>query len=518
VLRLLSSPPARLMIVSWMTLAPLNWGCRQRNAPPSTGAAGDGATHDQAPGEEPDESDGTLVVQPIEIPDGTPEELFAFIDDLDQRLDINRSALQAESEERPLAGTGEAELSADSRQAVELRRVMEARVAASEKILVRQVPEESRLRAITIQLDALRTLVALDPEGVAEQFDQYTQRIANGRDPLLARLAKATRFQSDVNRSLSGTEPTGEELIAQLQTLLEDPLAGPEILNATREAAVWLLTHGDRSTATQTFRLVGQRFADHPDETLANAGQSMISQSLNLELTELARGVIEQQPEALEQLLAKLNDLLTPDRGDDSSILPYAMQTAQFLEFSGHPTEALETYRQIGQRFLANPDEQLVADVKQSVALAERRLNLIGQPIEIEGVHLSGNEFDWQSYGGQWVLVCFWATWHQDWLVEVDNILKAIGPYRDPAVSVVSISLDDDRNQVERFLQNHRAPWPVLIDPDPTSLGINNPNAVRCGVEAVPFILLVNPQGVVADVHLMGERLSTALAEHVGKG
>ena len=54
-----------------------------------------------------------------------------------------------------------------------------------------------------------------------------------------------------------------------------------------------------------------------------------------------------------------------------------------------------------------------------------------------------------------------------------------------------------------------------VVDPDPTSAGFENPNAVRCGVEAVPFILLVNPQGEVVDIHLMGDRLSAALAAQV---
>ena len=129
---------------------------------------------------------------------------------------------------------------------------MEARIAACDKILARQVPEETRLRAIRIQLDALRTLVALDPEGMAERFDDYTQRIATGSDPLLARMARATRYQSEVNRSLSGAGPPSEILIADLQALLDDPDAGPEILNATREAAGWMLQYGDLQTATRS--------------------------------------------------------------------------------------------------------------------------------------------------------------------------------------------------------------------------------------------------------------------------
>jgi hypothetical protein len=502
------SRPARLTILYCLASAPLVAGCGQSEAP-SVNATGAAAVSEQPLPSQRDKSEQTVVVKPIPVPEGTPEELFAFINDLDRELDVHPS--DSPDDDTPDSSSG-------TRQAIALRRVMEARVAACDKILARQVPEETRLKAIMIQLDAIRTLLALDPEGMAERFDEYTRRIANGADPLLSRIARATRFQAEVNRSLSGGkgEPSADELIAQLQTLLDDPQAGPETLNASREAAGWLLQNGELATATRAFRSIGRRFANHPDATLADEGKSLISQSINLELTGLAKGVAEQRPEAIEQLLAKLQELLSSEGSGDQDILAYAMQTAQLLEFTGHVNEALQAYRLVAQRFQDDPDAALAAHVKRSVALAERRLGLVGKPLQIDGAQLSGNAFDWQGYRGQWVLVCFWAAWHQEWLTEVKNIVQSIAAYRDPAVSVVAISLDDDRNLLERFLKEHPAPWPIVINPDPTAAGFENPNAVRCGVEAVPFIVLVNPQGIVVDVHLMGDRLAAALATHVG--
>ncbi len=265
------------------------------------------------------------------------------------------------------------------------------------------------------------------------------------------------------------------------------------------------------------FRLIGKRFQGHPDTNVASVGESLVSQSIYLELTGLAREVAEQQPEAMANLLAKVEELLSPEN-DDPDILAYAMQTAQLLEYSGHPREALKAYHLIRQRYQDAGDANLAVDVKRSVELADRRLNLIGEPLALEGVKLNGDPFDWQQYRGKWVVVCFWTAWHKDWPKEDENIRKAVAQQQDPAVEVVAISLDDDRNLLERYLKEHPTYWPVVVNPDPMTPGLENANAVRCGVEAVPFILLVNPEGHVVDVHLMGERLRTALAEHVGKG
>jgi hypothetical protein len=109
------------------------------------------------------------------------------------------------------------------------------------------------------------------------------------------------------------------------------------------------------------------------------------------------------------------------------------------------------------------------------------------------------------------VVVAFWATWHQDWQNELRSINAAVGPFRDPAVEVVTISLDDERNALERYLKENRTAWPVLVNPDPLAAGFENANAVRCGVEAIPFVLLVNPEGNVVDIHLLGQRLVDTL-------
>jgi hypothetical protein len=491
-------------------VAALSWnpGCKPSRPPAATADSASAASPDARDADAVDatSAEGTpVVIEPLKVPDGTPAELFAFIDQLDEQIDL------------PAAASDDArssELSADAQQAIALRRVMEARSVACDKILARQVPEETRLRAIRIQLDALRTLVALDPDAMAERFDRYIQRVAEGHDPLLARMANATRFQANVHRALSGSGAAGEETITELQGLLDDLEAGPEVLNATREAAGWMLQYGDLQTATRAFRMIGKRFQKHADATMAEEGKALVSQSIKLELTHLARGIADGQPEALTELLARVEELLAPEN-DDPDILAYAMQTAQLLEFSGHPQEARQTYQWIGQRYRHHSDAALAADVAHSVELAERRLSLVGQPLMIDGVKLDGSQFDWQQYRGKWVLVCFWTTWHQGWPAEVDNIRKAIGAYQDPAVEVVAISLDDDRNLLERYLKERPSYWPVVINPDPTTAGFENPNALRCGVEAVPFILLCDPTGQVVDLHLMGDRLPAVLGEYL---
>lgn len=445
---------------------------------------------------------------PIEVPDGTPDELFAFMEQMEtEQLGASEDDEVAAGEAD--SGDGAAENDAQVRA---IRRVMRTRVAACDKILQRDVPEDTRLKAIRYKLDALRTLAAIVPADWQKPLEEYADQLRAGSDGFLRRMADATMFQDQVNDFLSEGAADPDTILQALDKLLANEQAGPETLSATRDAFGWLFQNGNVELAADGFRRIGQRFQSHEDATVSEEADSLLSQAINIRLTQLAKSAMEGDASALQKLLDEMKLLLQPEN-NDPRILAFAMQTAQFLEFSGHYAEARDAYRLIAERFgKASEDDPGLADnVKRSVELAERRLDLIGKPVKIEGIRLGGRSFDWSEYQGKWVVVAFWTTWHNDWQAELQNINAAIGPFRDPPVEVVTISLDDDRNALEIYLKETPSPWPVVVNPDPLAAGFENANAVRCGVEAVPFIMLVDPQGNVVDIHLLGSRLAEAL-------
>ena len=188
----------------------------------------------------------------------------------------------------------------------------------------------------------------------------------------------------------------------------------------------------------------------------------MISQSINIELTSLAQAAAGGDAAAKADLLAKMKNLLAPSNVDPS-VLAFAMQSAQFLEFSGFVGEARTAYRMIWERYRGHEDQSLRETVKTSVDLAVRRLDLVGTNPRLQGVLLDGRAFDWDEYRGKWTVVYFWATWYPDWSQEMANIRQAVQMHHDD-VEVVLINLDDDRNQLERYLKESPSPWTVVAE------------------------------------------------------
>ena len=204
-----------------------------------------------------------------------------------------------------------------------------------------------------------------------------------------------------------------------------------------------------------------------------------------------------------------LTDVSTRD-----DVTGYALQAALTLESRGQFDSANEVYSALQDHY-ADTDSELSASLNRSVQLAEQRMELIGRPLTVDGVLLDGEPFDWDAYRGSHVVVCFWQSWHSGWVNEVRKLRQTVAPFRDQGVKIVTINLDDDRNALERNLQETPLSLPIILNPDPSAPGFENPNAPRCGVEAVPYTLLVDPAGIVIDIHSRGERLRAALQKQL---
>ncbi|MCA9167122.1 MAG: TlpA family protein disulfide reductase [Planctomycetales bacterium] len=439
---------------------------------------------------------------PIEVPDGTPEELFEFM----EQTEIKE--LGAPEDE------GDAAAPTPDQEALgrAIRRVMRVRLDACDKILAKQIPDETRTRAIRLRLEALRTLSAVDPDQYSSQYDSYVKELLSGSDPFLARLAKATQFQNEVMEVVSEGGENVDALLTQLKAVLDDPDAGPEVMDMTRDAVSWLFERGQVEVATEGYRLIGKRFENNADQNVSDEARMLLSQATYNNLKRLTQAVSEDKEGSVPALLDALNAVLAEADNDPNSPA-YAMQTAQFLEFSGNFAEAKQAYERIRERYAQATDNELARDIGTSVDLALKRLNLIGTDLTLQGVQLNGQPFDWSTYRGKPTLVCFWTTWHQGWPQFADEIRAAIAQHAGGDVQVVAISLDDSRSTLETYIRENPTAWTILVNPDPQAAGFENPNAIKCGIEMIPFVMLVDADGKVIDIHLAQQRLVDALSK-----
>ena len=179
-------------------------------------------------------------------------------------------------------------------------------------------------------------------------------------------------------------------------------------------------------------------------------------------------------------------------------------QLAMGAEYAGKDEEAKRWYVRIYQDFPSHP---LGAKAMGS----ERRLNLIGQPLQLAGPQLGTNApFDMASLKGKVVVVYYWAS--NVSVCERDfDTLKRLRNKHAGKMELVCVNLDDTAATASAFLQRAQVPGIHLFQAAREGDGLNSPLATFYGISGLPHLFLVGGDGRVIDRTLQVGDLDAAL-------
>ena len=161
-------------------------------------------------------------------------------------------------------------------------------------------------------------------------------------------------------------------------------------------------------------------------------------------------------------------------------------------------------------------DNADVVEAAKELQGLTRRLNLPGNKIKVVGQILGGGDIDWDSYRGKVVLVDFWATWCSPCRQEVPNILKMYDSYHKKGFEVVGISLDNEPEDAQSYIDQYKIPWVSLFSDDPSQRGWNHPLARYYAIDGIPTAILVDAEGRVVHMNARDRYLREELRRLLG--
>jgi len=256
-------------------------------------------------------------------------------------------------------------------------------------------------------------------------------------------------------------------------------------------------------------------FLDEIDKALPDSQLAKLTRTLDL--ARKTTVFLEKEPtnENFKKLLTEVKTLIAQKPLD---YLPHVALI--FVDVAAQAEEKLE------QKGLADKTcTELIADLKavgdesfppiiQRIEGAQRRLNLVGQEVKIEGITLDGEKFDVKSLRGKVVLIDFFASWCMPCIQELPNIQAAYEKHHDKGFEIVSIGVDfGDPNEVrnlKRLVESKKIPWTVLSDE--LTVKEKMPSiAEYYAVDAIPEMFLVDKEGKVVELDTRGPKLLETL-------
>ena len=176
------------------------------------------------------------------------------------------------------------------------------------------------------------------------------------------------------------------------------------------------------------------------------------------------------------------------------------------MKAKGDVPGALKFIEQVKTDLATNPESEGINNFLDQLATQFQQPQ-VGSGLDIAFTSTEGDEIDLAKMNGKVVLVDFWATWCGPCIAEMPNVIAAYEKYKDKGFEVIGISLDDNRDDFDQYIEQNGITWPQHYD----GKKWQNEIALQYKITGLPATYLIGKDGKIIATDLRGGALEAQL-------
>lgn len=207
--------------------------------------------------------------------------------------------------------------------------------------------------------------------------------------------------------------------------------------------------------------------------------------------------------EARDQVLEKILTYLKSRKQLSLADVQTGMIVGFYLELQPRKSPARDVYSTMVDLLEKDEREEMQA-LRINLQASVRRLEMLGNKLDLNVKTIQDKPIKTEDFAGKFVLVDFFATWCAPCIAEVPRLRRHYDKYREKGLEVIAISLDDDREALDKYLEEAKLPWPVIHDSAPE---LADKLQMKFGIASLPTVLFLNKEGTVVSLEARGAEL-----------
>ena len=360
------------------------------------------------------------------------------------------------------------------------------------------------------ELQSLSHLASLGDLKAAEELETLAKKSVSSDDERLASDSRLVLIGFAIEQLQNGKPDSPAAIVSQVEKLASgsaaDDVPAMMVMGQAREI---LAKYGHEAEAKTIRDTIIDLFADSPDAAIAQMAAQVAGNVRFDTIDTLREQAIDGKPvtaaawrEAVETLVDESPDL----------------QTVQYLAGAALEFEAMNltslvdaTYDVMASRF-DDPATSTGVEAELAMRAKEAREGVIGRVFDPALPSVDGSPLSLLDYRGKVVLMPFWASTFPQSLQIVGRLIELEKKYSQD-VAIVGMNLDAAGPGVDKDLRDNDLGFPSYRAESSVNERTANPVAAQFGLVSMPFIVILDPDGRVAQIDFTGRNLETTVTE-----